>query len=372
MVHSRYIRLLLTWFAVFGAAGIAINLLIDPMGISPIGLNIRGLNAIRTERLNADRLIKPFDILLRRPETLLIGTSRTKEGLDPDDEPRLHAYNAGMDSASLLEGITLLENSLRFGAPIRRVFFEITPRDLSNVPSSLPSTDTTGTGRFPRDFPEYARNYFDMIATWAALKRSIRTVIKNYAYGRAILVHRNGLGDPWSVRHIYQGFLSVADHGCDWRDAVIVGLRQVDFLDRLARLRDQYNIQMTVYIPPISPLVFTRDFICGYWGYYDALKRALADRFDTYDFAQFTRFSYEPITDRMTYWRDWIHYSPVVGKHILAIFAGHRQVGTPPDFGRRLAPDTVDDELAAARIGRDAWIADHPRIFADIKQHLNE
>ena len=64
MKNIHYPLAVFFFLGCFGMATLLATLVVDPYGVSPIGVNISGFNRIRTERLNSDRLVKPIDVLL--------------------------------------------------------------------------------------------------------------------------------------------------------------------------------------------------------------------------------------------------------------------------------------------------------------------
>ncbi len=59
------------------------NIVVDPYDVFNTP-NFLGINHSKSRKDNSDRLYKTTDIIRIKPVTILIGSSRTKQGLDPN------------------------------------------------------------------------------------------------------------------------------------------------------------------------------------------------------------------------------------------------------------------------------------------------
>jgi len=123
------------YLAVMGATSVTaavlvagFNLLVDPIGISPIRIAIAGFNEWKPLRRDYDRLVKPYDVARTEPKTIFIGSSRIKQTIDP----RLlagtrfaPAYNAGINGSTDYEELnSYLQYYIRADKELRHVFIE--------------------------------------------------------------------------------------------------------------------------------------------------------------------------------------------------------------------------------------------------------
>src|SRR4051812_23549538 len=109
-------------------AVVAFNQLVNPYGISFVNIKIEGFNARTMVRTKHDRVVKLYDVLNTRPRTVILGTSRVKQGFDPaflSSTAYAPVYNAGIDMASIAEYRRFLEAYARNNPPIKNVFLEL-------------------------------------------------------------------------------------------------------------------------------------------------------------------------------------------------------------------------------------------------------
>jgi hypothetical protein len=123
------------YLAVMGATSVAaavlvagFNLLVDPIGISPIRIAIAGFNEWKPLRRDYDRLVKPYDVARSQPRTIFIGSSRIKQTIDPRllaSTEFAPAYNAGINGSADYEELnSYLQYYIRADKELRHVFIE--------------------------------------------------------------------------------------------------------------------------------------------------------------------------------------------------------------------------------------------------------
>lgn len=103
---------------------------VDPYGVNTFGIAVLGKDVPRAGRAERDRIIRPLDVAAQQPRTIFLGTSRTKQALNPTllaDTPLAPAYNAGIDKASLSETRAMLQDAIREDRNLRYVFIELNP-----------------------------------------------------------------------------------------------------------------------------------------------------------------------------------------------------------------------------------------------------
>ena len=72
------------YLAVMGATSVTasvllagINMLVDPLGISPIRIAIAGFNEWKPLRQDYDRIVKPYDVRLSHPRTIFLARRKS-------------------------------------------------------------------------------------------------------------------------------------------------------------------------------------------------------------------------------------------------------------------------------------------------------
>jgi hypothetical protein len=366
-VAARFLKLTVFFFLVALLAVLALNVIIDPFGVSPIKVAIGGINEPKVFRSRVDRLVKPYDVLLRRPATVIFGSSRVKQAFDPEHLAGSRfapAYNAGIDWATLSEGTQLLEQQIRVGATPRHVFVEIV----------INTFFFPGTPRWPTTFSEHARNLASIYLSLSAVAASAYTVARGRSsapFNQYLLP--NGL--VANVKHeTAKDFL--VDFPKRWaatpRSRYIVDDQLLEQLEAYRRLCAENGIELAFFIAPYHSVYLYLEHERGHWPDIENFKRALARYGDVYDFTGFDRFSTEPVADRMRYWNDVNHFSIEVGNYILDVLTDRRSGDLPPGFGLRLTPSNVESHLESLHAARDRWISENRAFLERIEAVRNQ
>src|SRR5512144_1026210 len=78
-----YLRALALGVAIWLGLFLIFTWTVDPYGVSPTQLALRGINTQKPKRVDIDRLIKPYEVWRYQPRTVFLGTSRVHQSLDP-------------------------------------------------------------------------------------------------------------------------------------------------------------------------------------------------------------------------------------------------------------------------------------------------
>jgi hypothetical protein len=229
-----------------GAACIALAVdVIDPFGISPISLSIPGLNTAKVARIDNDRFIKPYDAVRVRPKTIFLGTSRVKQGFDPEKVSGVPTpiYNAGIDAMQMSEARQLLEFYFRKRLPIERVWME-------------PFLYQFGFYHWAEGAAVSGKNWAsDLLAatfSLSAVRASAETIAASYA-GIGHATRSNGYR-PFSGPHPGPGFISP-----QWWTTVKgfnhIPLREEAFaeLDKIIALCAAHKVELLLFLGPMHP-----------------------------------------------------------------------------------------------------------------------
>lgn len=358
------IAFLLGFLGVFGAV-LAVTSVVDPYGLSPLDPDLGSFNATRMERRQLDRMIKPIEAIERQPKTLLLGTSRVRQGFDPDDFDGTGfapVYNLGINFSSLTESIVLLNTILPFLPSVENIVFEFNfvhyyyPAIPENLPTDLADLLHDGATAF---------------LSTDALAASVRTVLKNRNYaGHRYWIEEDGmmLQAPGSMlQDIENFFANVVSPGDRWQARA----KQSEMLQELRTLCDGHGIRCIFAVLPYLPDDLAYYDMMGNWGGLVSAKRDVMQHFPVLDLTLFNRITNEPLSNRMTYWTDVNHFTPLVGSYIADRLAGRDNPELPGNFGVWLAPETFDARMAEWRAGLEAWGASHPDDVHRIKTTLN-
>jgi hypothetical protein len=346
----------------------AMGLLIDPMGVSPIGVSIAGFNDRKPLRNQHDRIVKRLDVRRQQPVTIFMGSSRIKQTIDPRSvaaTPFAPAYNAGMDgSADFGEVGTYLRYYLEHDAALRHVFFEAFPSAL------LSSSGTTPMTRFR--FADDAADYSSLLFTMNSLEYLVRTLALNRQRPKASTVNerkRDGYAPialaphHFSVRNIFNQVLHqrILYRGGVLSPTIVATARQM-----IEECRSR-GVECRFFLSPLHADALFAVYHLGLWPELEALKRGLAALGPTYDFTRYCDLI-EERRGRVVYWPEAFHFSSALGTIVAQVMTGSRPPGVPATFGALLDAGNVEESLLAWRDERDRWIAKHPQAVERMRQ----
>jgi hypothetical protein len=362
---KRYLVAILALWLSFEAIIIGFNLVIDPLGISPIKIHMR-LNALKPFRNGNDALVKRYEVDRRQPRTVFTGSSRTKQTIDPSPLNGTvygPAYNAGVDGqADIADTESLLDHYFREDRNLRYAYIEIFPTAVLSLPGVHPLEEDSFTKRF--------KDWSTLLNSYGGLSYSWRTVAYNLDIGPPLT------GDIKEVRD--DGFSPVTNlpnhfsvynvpNFLVYTDTVTSGKRLssevAPALTHLISRCKAYEVSCSFIISPLHADALYGIYFKNVWRELETLKRTLADLAPTWDFTRYNSL----IDERdgpVTYWPEAFHYSRALGSLMLRRIFTPDAADLPPNFGVLIDPRCVDDQLAAWRAERNAWIAEHPEVIA--------
>lgn len=341
------------------------------------------------------RLFKPHDAARHRPGTLLLGTSRVEQALDP-----LHpvlggeAYNLAVPGARPYELLRLLEHACAV-APVRRVLLEVAFFSWTNdgrehesgFAESRLAASPLGQARPAwrlADLADTAWSLESCAAAWQTLHGDFgpgTPLDLIYLRGRnnpdfVLSLHPDGR--PRSRRETFdangQRFLDTAYPA--WQGADAAGRwPQIVRLEAIAALCRARGIDLRAFITPEHARQTWAIRACGRWTDYRRFKQAAlgalaAHGHPLWDFSSACGVNAEEIPPEgpgaMRWWRDGGHYTIELGNLVLErLLAG----SGPDGFGVRLEPAALDAELAGQERLLAAWGAAHPDEVAWVERH---
>lgn len=379
MNFRRYLVLMaLSWVVAAAAMG-GFTLLVDAIGISPVRIPIAGFNALKPLREDYDWMAKRYDVWRKQPTTILIGSSRVKQSIDPGLLANTEfgvAYNAGMNgSANFLETKAYVQDYLRADKNLQHLFIEAFTTALVVHPETARPfiTPTEGTTRpivvgfgFASDLAELMSVFF----SFGGLTSAIRTISANW----------NPQGSSPGSSHDGFAPIALAPHHFSVRNALNFVLHS-GLIQRGTELSplmmtaakqmiadcERHLVECRFFVSPLHADVLYAMYYLGLWPELEKLKRGLAQLAPTYDFTR-----YSPVIDErigpVLYWPEAFHFSPALGELMTRAMTGLRTSDMPENFGALLEPGNLDASLAAWRKERDSWIAQHPEVVERMRK----
>jgi len=352
-------------------SGLALSViwLVDPYGVSPVKIAMRGVNTLKPLRIDIDRLIKPYEVWRYQPRSLFLGTSRIHESIDPrvlDGTRYAPAYNAAIPANTLSENAATIDQYFRLDRRLKYVFIELFLYNFM-IPGPAHPEATVGSA---------FANVVPLEFSTAALFASYDTVAFNRS-SEAIGPHIAPQG--FWVRP--KDFDTAESFNAERFTETIVGIhKRFRFLlqpstfadlNRIVSVCAQHNARLIMFLTPSYPWDDYRLASLGYWPLLETWLRRIAAYPNVFSFAQFNVLTEEPAGKNMHYWNDPIHFGMPFGRLMLRAFLVEKDSEMPANFILQLDSQTVDSVIRARRAGEEHWAASHPdfvQIFETAKR----
>jgi hypothetical protein len=333
---ARYLRALALSFAALLGLFVLFTGIIDPYGVSPIHLELPGINTLKPKRVDIDRLIKPYEVWRYQPRTIFLGTSRAHQSLDPsvlDGTRFAPAYNASMPAGSMEMNAAYLRQYVGLDRNLHTVIIELF------LPSFIGAASSFKVGTWS----EFASNTVTLFASANTLWDSIATVAYNAASGRPTfqIEPRGYLYRPPGretqgpfdrfASYIWSSQVSEPDKAT-FNEAAFAAILDIFEIAR------SNGLELIFLLGPSHGYADYYYDSIGAWGVIEEWLMRLSGRATVYSFSQPNDWVNEPISPRMTYWYDTFHYSLAMGRNMLTTLAGVPTFGLPDNFMERLTP----------------------------------
>jgi hypothetical protein len=325
-------------------------------------------DAPRLERINTIksignvRFVKPLQVEVRRPETVILGSSRTLYGLDPRDFPNPEqTYNFGVHALTATTmrgyGAHILADTSARQLVIELGFFEFNSRQ-----SATPSYDNAVLGR-----AALLRALPIVLFSQEALGRSGRTITDSrkgakvfnrsdgFAYFR-LDTAKDPVGEFLTVveqfAHIdqlYGGFEGFERPMAEYRELLAAAKAK--------------GVDVVSFISPEHASLLVAIDRNGLWPLYKAWERRLVEvsaaaGAPLWDFSGYNAYTVTPLEDGYHTHFDASHFRPELGRLMLVRMQGAAE---PRSFGVRLTPETIEQHLTNLDEGRAAYRLSHAK-----------
>jgi|TARA_R110000782_G_scaffold85552_3_gene166256 hypothetical protein len=351
-----YVRHLLTGIALLSLFLGGLNLFVDPFDIFGIP-HIKGFNTNKS--IGIERLSKPLQATARRPETIILGTSRCMSGVDPRDIDGDRTYNLSVAGALAGEMIMLARHAAET-TPMQRLilcFDFVAFNDTRSVRNGF---------------------YSDVLGRYAWLKSLPRTLFSYSALKRS----RNTLRDSLRGKHTAyrsDGFRAFQINPRQTRESILIApidaflspggayRNYPSFREKLAAfgplihdLRSQ-GISVDILIPPVHATMLEAIGHAGLWQMFEDWKRGIAAfcadaSLKCWDFADYNVVTMTALDQTDGIYSDVSHFTPEIGRRMLNSIAG---LDAEQGFGTPLTPERIKQHLANIRTARSAYLRSH-------------
>jgi hypothetical protein len=373
-----------------------VNILIDPYLLFRMP-RVAGLNAYKPASISQERLMKGYEVIDARPNTVLLGSSRVDVGMDARhpawaaaDRP---VYNLALAGGGPYASYRYLQHVMagnRVGFVVLGLDFEYflvtTQADRPPEPEFGSRLLVNHDGSHnAASKARYARDLFRAALSFDAFADSTTTLIQNLSGGRSTdLVDGNA---EWQSFHAH-----TAERGSQplvtVSDAAAIGYyrntkRNTFALNDVKEILDlcaKHRARVVVFLNPVHADQLEIYDLLGYWEPFEDWKRELVALVKTYgsspdaherialwDFTDYDSYSTEPVPldgELMRWFWEPSHYTRELGSAVVM------RILSPDErnFGAMLDSENLEQHLAAIRARqqryRDRHSADVSRVRA--------
>jgi len=415
--QKRYLR---TWVAAALCLLLcvaAVNLAVDPYGFFRLVI-IDGFNAAKPSALLHGQLIKPYLLHTIAPKTLILGDSRSEVGFDPASplwpEDLKPVFNMGSPGTASYFALRFTQTAL-LGHNLRVVLVGLDFRESlvdgrsATLAPQQEARELEGERRLPvtrEGQPNrvyWLQRLSDMgsvLFSLDALVDSATTIARQSKQNASELT---ALG--FNPNHDAAAAVTIEGHHYlfqQWLEAntgryvqaprdIVVGdtgtSPMLGDLQTLMRLCRAEKVRVVIVLYPSHAELLELYRAAGLWSQFEQWKRELTRLVDQehaaapagvapelWDFAGFTSLTAEPVPaagdtkSAMRWYWEPAHFKKELGELILKRILGSAGADVPEDFGIKLSPTTVDDDIAQTRAKEMSYRDTHPSDIGKIEE----
>lgn len=350
------------------------NVAINPYGVfdSPTW---NGLNQVQPRKDNNDRVFKAIDIVRIKPVTVILGSSRTKRGINPKHPALVNvqpAYNLALNGPNIYEQMRYLEHAISNQKDLKEVIFGV---DFFMFNSFLKNQSSFSENRLNKQHitVQDAINFGLSIDAFSASLETISESQKNLGKEK---FSDNGFSpyrdfkqseNQWRFKAGINDYLT--NHARYQFSEESLG-----YFQKIVELCQKKNIKLILFISPAHAMDLETIRATGVWDIFEQWKRDLVKITPVWDFSGYTSITTEAISNNMKNYADNSHYTEEIGNLVLNRILSYHEETVPKDFGILLTPDNIESHIDQIRAEREVWAKNHPdevKLVHDIKHEYD-
>lgn len=364
------------WIARFFAGSIlsllliaTINFVVDPYGLFR-NYDVKGFNQQKEGVRSKIRFVKALELPLRKPETIIIGSSRVHDGMNPESALLRQyppVYNLGIDMMRIHEMKEYFKHAIVNG-DVKRAIIGLDFFMFNSLEKVNASFDHELVGRKIQSEDYLAISLFSreaLMDSYSTIKLSRAQPDRKEFLGTG---YRPGKYVFYKVKdfeklHYYTNWVFLTSTPQATKYYASMRLDDDVFADfeEILSVCNQRRIDCRLYISPAHVGLDGEGIrAAGKWEMFENWKRRVAQisfehGLPLWDFSGYNSVTTEPVTTPMKYYWDSSHFNEMVGNWIVARVMEKPEVAAPTDFGEKIFPANIEDHLAKIRNSRDKY-----------------
>lgn len=369
--YQHFSRLFLAIVGTAMLAGISFNMLVDPWEVFNAPRFVH-FNTHKAEVNTQQRLYKALKISEKKPSAIILGSSRTMIGLNPEDfTPFIdeEIYNSGLSGATFDEIYAYFEHALYNQPELKHVFIGL---DFMAFNKKAKLQKSFSFDRIKTSFLNL-KDFFLITINKNAFISSYKTIKESFSKEPMNVFDANGYYNLELVKKENNAILIKGQ--TEYLKSIFLSeegyknfefcSKKVDLFKCLVETCKERGIQLYIFFCPTKAVYWQAIYQSGSWNQMEQLKRELCRIYPIWDFSGFNAITAHKLEDdNDPFYFECSHFTSLTGRHILAHFFGQPSLS----FGYLLTPQTVESILKKINIERIKWSDAHK----DVIRHLEK
>ncbi len=376
-----YLKIFFGFLAVCTISLAVFNLLVNPFSLYP-SPTIKGFNKDKVEYLKYLRLTKVHRVYYDRPDSIILGTSRSGRGLSPR-HPAWgdgQVYNMALPASGMYEIFRLVQHA-HSAKPLQRVVLGLDFRMFNTARVNPAFSEgrmlvTPDNNHNPEHLSTLISDLFTTLVSSTAIQASLNTV--RFQGWNTDTLFANGRWDRTRIPYDHRAaFIAYTKNSIKRLREISGPVRGLDHYRKLLDLAHKDGIDLRLFISPSHATHWILLKRLGLWPRFEQLKSDLArinreaakqankPPFPLWDFSGVNSISIEPIPQenetqkKMQWFWESIHYRVNLGNRILdKVLRNPTERKISGDFGMQLMNMDLDTHVALQREQIIAYLRD--------------
>lgn len=373
---SWFKKSLLIIFTLLISVGI-FNMIIDPYNAINFPI-IKNLNEKKAS--NQEYFLKANYITYNKPDTIFLGTSRVRIGLDPNYYEQItgeKAYNLGLSASNMY---------------IQRKYFEYALLKNPNLKTVIIGIDFEAFNKYVTNNVQYTAENFN-ITPMRTLK-SIKDIISlDYTRTSLTVLSENYFNTSQST-YLYNGLDPANYYLNESKSLLQIGVNrfyfhlaqqvndphnlkkyklsdnQMENLEFIVQACKENGIELHVFIPPAHVVQSEAIMQLGYGNIVQEWKKEVVNITPIWDFSDYNSITtVEP--NNFNHYLDQSHFNREIGNLILDKMLKVNDNPNYPDFGVLLTKKNITLQIKLQNEKRSSWRQNHKAIIENILTTIN-
>ncbi|WP_066055723.1 hypothetical protein [Robertmurraya korlensis] len=374
--YKKWFKALIIYTSLLLFSIFCFNYFVNPYNIFYVR-KIHNFNEKKIE--NKEYLQKARDIVVLKPDVILLGTSRTQIGLDPNyyyKKTGDTAYNLGLSGANMYEQRLYFDYSLLVNPNLEKVIIGL---DFEAFNEYRPNTATFTEDRLNSKLFKINDLLINLL-TYQATRDSFKVISDNF-YNESMYtfntILKNGSHNEEAIlsQHIElldSGKNRFYDHLKEHLQSETVlkkyklSRNRLNDLHYIINTSRSHNIELIIFIHPIHAIQLEGILKAGLWDEFEKWKNEVVELTPVWDFTGYN-FITTSSPNNFNIYLDQSHYRKKVGNLIFDKILSYNE-NYSTEFGVILTNKNISSYLKTIRIDRNNWESDNQNIVDIINE----